>query len=103
MLTGTANHSFDRRNGLQIVAPANFRLRILFDRAEQLGHRARESVRKPDLFPAWLEPVAGPTFGSEIERTGRARRIVGPSDRAACQPICSLDAPTYVNIAFGPL
>src|SRR5262245_48500893 len=70
-------------NRFEVVASADFGLRVVLDRAEELRHGADEGVREPDLLPARRDPAPGLPLGAEIERAWRACRVVRPTDGAA--------------------
>jgi hypothetical protein len=47
---------FAQRDGFEVVAAADFRFRLVFQGAQELGHGADEGFREPDFLPAAVDP-----------------------------------------------
>src|SRR6185369_8955046 len=84
----------------QVVFAADFGLGAVLEGAEELCHGTDESVGKPDLLPAWLDPAAGEFFGGEVEGAGSFCRIGWPADGAPGQAVRPLDAPANIDVAW---
>src|SRR5205823_4423587 len=98
MLRRRSEDRLAQRQRFEIVATADLRFGPLFERTEQLGHRADESIGKPHLIPARLYPLAGAARRRVVECAGDARGISGPADRAAGHALGALDPPANADV-----
>ena len=82
----------------EIVPAADLGLGAVFQGTQQLGHRADESVRKPDFRPARLDPLIRSVPRRVVECAGHAGRIAGPADGAAHHAVGPLDTPVNADV-----
>src|SRR5439155_7901340 len=87
----------DQGHSFQIVTSVDGRFTAGFERNEQLGHSADESIREPTLGPDRSLKLQH-AFRRVANRGGRRIRIFAPADVADGQAVRALDSPLDADV-----
>ena len=99
MFRGRQVTGIHQSHRVQIVAGADRRRSILFQSAQQFGHRSDKRIGKPDAVPTRRMPCPVVMYGRIVNRAGNSSGIAWPANRASRKTGCPFDTPADADVS----